>query len=101
MKAGMIFARKTTWRSRLDLEYLDETSSRKVSSRQQQDDGQKRIRPLPQFADYASKESLGQVHAGGFLHHLILTTRTVSHRGVANDERRTQEVNLGGVVRAP
>jgi len=100
MKAGMIFARKTTWRSRLDLEYLDETSSRKVSSRQQQDDGQKRIRPLPQFADYASKESLGQVHAGGFLHHLILTTRTVSHRGVANDERRTQEVNLGGVVRA-
>jgi hypothetical protein len=30
MKAGMIFARKTTWRSRLDLEYLDETSSRKV-----------------------------------------------------------------------
>ena len=29
MKAGMIFARKTTWRSRLDLDYLDETSSRK------------------------------------------------------------------------
>ena len=28
LKAGMIFARKTTWRSRLDLEYLDETSSR-------------------------------------------------------------------------
>jgi hypothetical protein len=34
MKAGMIFARKTTWRSRLDLEYLDETSSRKMSARQ-------------------------------------------------------------------
>ena len=27
---------------------------------------------LKQFADYASKETLGQVHAGGFLHHLIL-----------------------------
>jgi hypothetical protein len=81
MKAGMIFARKTTWRSRLDLEYLDETYSRKVSSRQQQDDGQKRIRPLPQFADYASKESLGQVHAGGFLHHLIHDQRgRQSHR---------------------
>ena len=39
MKAGMIFARKSTWRSRLDLEYLDETSSRKVSLRQQHDDG--------------------------------------------------------------
>ena len=72
MKAGMIFARKTTWRSRLDLEYLDETSSRKVSARQQHDDSPKRTRPLRQFADYASKETLGQVHAGGFLHHLIL-----------------------------
>ena len=30
----MIFARKSTWRSRLDLEYLDETSERKVSQRQ-------------------------------------------------------------------
>jgi len=30
MKAAMIFARKTTWRSRLDLEYLDETSNRKL-----------------------------------------------------------------------
>jgi hypothetical protein len=37
MKPGMIFARKTTWRSRLDLEYLDETSGRKASSRQQHD----------------------------------------------------------------
>jgi hypothetical protein len=72
MKAGMIFARKTTWRSRLDLEYLDETSNRKVSARQQHDDGPKRARPLRQFAYYASKESLGQVNAGGFLHHLIL-----------------------------
>jgi hypothetical protein len=72
MKAGMIFARKTTWRSRLDLEYLDETSRRKVSARQQHDDGFQRTRPLRQFADYASKETLGQVHAGGFLHHMIL-----------------------------
>ena len=68
----MIFARKTTWRSRLDLEYLDETSSRKVSSRQQHDDSPKRTRPLKQFADYASKETLGQVHAGGFLHYFVL-----------------------------
>jgi hypothetical protein len=26
---------------------------------------------LKSFTDYASKESLGQVHAGGFLHHSI------------------------------
>jgi len=70
----MIFARKTTWRSRLDLEYLDETSNRKVSARQQHDDSSKKshARPLKQFADYASKETLGQVRADGFLHHLIL-----------------------------
>jgi hypothetical protein len=71
MKAGMIFARKTTWRSRLDLEYLDETSGRKSSARQQHD-GPQRAGPLRQFADYASKETLGQVHAGGFLHYMIL-----------------------------
>jgi len=93
MKAGMIFARKTTWRSRLDLQYLDETSNRKVSARQQHDDGPEnsRVRPLKQFADYASKETLGQVHAGGFLHNLILLnedgTRTAPSQ-LSNDERK-------------
>ena len=75
IKAGMIFARKTTWRSRLDLEDLDETSSRKFSARQQHNDGPERTRPLRQFANYASKETLGQVHAGGFLHHMILINK--------------------------
>jgi hypothetical protein len=91
MKAGMIFARKTTWRSRLDLEYLDETSSRKVSARPQHDDGPKTTRPLRQFADYASKETLGQVHAGGFLHHLILINEDASRTApsqLTNDERK-------------
>ena len=78
MKAGMIFARKSTWRSRLDLEYLDETSERKVSQRQRDESDVKKSaigRKLKQFADYASKETLGQVHAGGFLHHMILAQR--------------------------
>ena len=91
MKAGMIFARKTTWRSRLDLEYLDETSSRKLSSRNQQDDGQKKTRPLRQFADYASKETPGQVHVGGFLHHLILINEDGSRTAPSQltiDERK-------------
>jgi hypothetical protein len=72
-KNGIIFARKSTWRSRLDLEYLDETSNRKDSARQRHEDGSQdsRVRPLKQFADYASKETLGRVHAGGFLHDLI------------------------------
>jgi len=89
----MIFARKTTWRSRLDLEYLDETSNRKVSACQQHDDSSKKshARPLKQFADYASKETLGQVHADGFLHNLILFnkdgTRTAPSR-LSNNERK-------------
>ena len=75
----MIFARKSTWRSRLDLEYLDENSERKVSQRERiEPDVEKSAigRNLRQFADYASKESLGQVHAGGFLHHMILANAT-------------------------
>ena len=78
MKDGMIFPFKTTWRSRLDLEYLDETSARKVAARIDQSGSEDRADPseigkkLKQFADYASKETLGQVHAGGFLHHRIV-----------------------------
>jgi len=71
VKDGQIFARKSTARGRLDLEYLDEISSRKVSLRERADMEQQIGRKLKHFADYASKESLGQVHAGGFLHHHI------------------------------
>jgi hypothetical protein len=93
MKNGIIFARKSTWRSRLDLEYLDETSNRKVSVRQRHEDGSQdsRVRPLKQFADYASKETLGQVHASGFLHDLIRVnpdgTSTAPSK-LTNDERK-------------
>jgi hypothetical protein len=71
MKDGQIFARKSTARGRLDLEYLDETSSRKVSLRERSDMEQQIGRKLKNFTDYASKETLGQVHAGGFLHHEV------------------------------
>ena len=76
MKNGQIFARKSTARGRLDLEYLDETSSRKVSLRERADMEQQIGRKLKHFTDYASKESLGQVHAGGFLHHHIRRNAT-------------------------
>lgn len=72
MKNGMIFAHKSTWRSRLDLEYLDEASQRKISQRERSEVKTSIGQKLKQFSDYASKESLGQVHAGGFLHHLIV-----------------------------
>ena len=71
MTNGQIFARKSTARGRLDLEYLDETSNRKVSLRERADMEQQIGRKLKHFTDYASKESLGQVHAGGFLHNHI------------------------------
>jgi hypothetical protein len=70
MKDGMIFPFKTTWRSRLDLEYLDETSGRKIEARKGQSHSEDEADPaavgkkLKQFTDYASKETLGQVHAG-------------------------------------
>ena len=78
MKDGMIFPFKKTWRSRLDLEYLDETSGRKIEARMAQSQSEDQAdhtavgKKLKQFADYASKETLGQVHAGGFLHHRIV-----------------------------
>ncbi len=71
MKNGQIFAHKSTARGRLDLEYLDETSGRKVSLRERADMEQQIGCKLKNFIDYASKELLGQVHAGGFLHHEI------------------------------
>lgn len=93
MKNGMIFARKTTWRSRLDLEYLDETSEQKAALRQTNDLPKKSSigQKLKQFGDYASKESFGQVHAGGFLHHRIVEnvdgTRTAPSQ-MTNAERK-------------
>ncbi len=97
MKDGMIFPFKKTWRSRLDLEYLDETSARKVAARMDQSGSEDRADPieigkkLRQFTDYASKETLGQVHAGGFLHHRIILnadgSRT-SPMALSNAERK-------------
>jgi hypothetical protein len=68
MKNGQIFAHKSTARGRLDLEYLDEVSSRKISLRDEAEMEKQIGRKLKGFTSYASKESLGQVHAGGFLH---------------------------------
>ena len=81
MKNGIIFAHKSTWRSRLDLEYLDETSRRKISARETLTAKSEIARKLRQFGDYASKETLGQVHAGGFLHDLIRVNADGSSTG--------------------
>ena len=91
MKNGQIFARKSTARGRLDLEYLDETSGRKKSLRQRAEMDDQIGRRLKHFTDYASKESIGQVHAGGFLHNLVRVnpdgTRTAPSK-LTNEERK-------------
>ena len=93
MKNGQIFAHKSTAKGRLDLEYLDETSRRKVSLRERQDLNEQIGKKLKGFADYASKETLGQVHVGGFLHDLIRInpdgTSTAPSR-LSNDERKSR-----------
>ncbi len=91
MKNGQIFARKSTARGRLDLEYLDETSSRKISLRERADMEQQIGRKLKSFTDYASKETLGQVHAGGFLHNEIRRNRdgtSTAPTQLSNAERK-------------
>jgi hypothetical protein len=91
MKNGQIFAHKSTARGRLDLEYLDECSNRKVSLPERASMEQQIGRKLKHFADYASKESIGQVHAGGFLHHRIRINpdgTSIAPGQLPNDERK-------------
>lgn len=94
MKNGIIFPFKKTWRSRLDLEYLDENSERKRSINERYGEPLENSgagKRLKQFADYASKETLGQVHAGGFFHHQILINPDGSRSApsqLSNEERK-------------
>ena len=91
MKNGQIFAYKSTARGGLDLEYLDETSRRKALLRERADMEQQIGKKLKHFTDYASKETLGQVHAGGFLHHSIrmnLDGTSTAPSQLSNAERK-------------
>lgn len=102
MKNGIIFAHKSTWRSRLDLEYLDETSRRKITARESLNTKPEIVRKLRQFGDYASKETLGQVHAGGFLHDLIRHNADGTSTAPSKlHERREEEAHLRVVVSPP
>jgi hypothetical protein len=91
VKNGFIFAHKSTARGRLDLEYLDETSGRKASLRAAKKLDEEVGKKLKGFVDYASKESIGQVHAGGFLHNAIRRnsdgTSTAPSK-LSNEERK-------------
>ncbi len=81
--------KKSTWRSSLDLEYLDETSQVK---QEQMEKFQRQIgKKLRQFNDYASKEKFGEVHVAGFLHDAVACNpdgTSTYPKKLDNDERK-------------
>lgn len=84
---GIILAKKSTWTSRLDLNYLDETSLEKRSQSEDMEIGSQ----LDQFADYASKETLGEVHISGFLHNRVAENSDGSFTHPANLENEERK----------
>ncbi|PWU06133.1 MAG: hypothetical protein C5B47_08010 [Verrucomicrobia bacterium] len=95
MKNGQIFAYKSTNRGALDIEYLDETSQKKEWLRERALNKSEVGKKLKAFADYASKETVGQVHAGGFLHNLVRINSdgtSTSPIWLSNEERKTRIV---------
>jgi hypothetical protein len=91
MKNGVIAAKKSTWRSKLDLDYLNEESE--VKERQQTKEDRKVGAQLRQFNAYASKEFTGNVHVAGFLHDRVAANPDGSntppaHLGIGERQKR-------------
>ena len=90
MKNAVILAKKSTWTSRLDIDYLDENSELKQKNKPEKEKfttGQK----LKQFSDYASKETIGQVYPGGFLHFKVGQNNDgtfIAPAALPNEERK-------------
>ena len=95
MKNGQIFAHKSTNRGVLDIEYLDETSQKKEWLRERALNKSEVGKKLKAFADYASKESIGQVHCGGCLHNMVRINpdgTSTSPTFLSNEERKKRIV---------
>lgn len=104
MTPGILLAQcKSTWRSKLDLEYLDETSATKRMQMLQK--GNAIGAKLDQFANYASKELQGQVHVAGYLHDQVAKNPdgTFTHpRHLENNKRKRRITRLWSrKLRAP
>ena len=72
MKSGMTFARKTTWRSSLNLEYLTEISRWKASARRQTRRRFEKTQALGICRLRLEGNTSVRFARSGFLHHLIL-----------------------------
>ena len=95
MKNGQILARKSTNRGAVDIEYLDEKSHKKEYIRRRSAENCEVGKKLKAFADYASKETIGQVHVGGFLHHLVCKNpdgTNTAPKALSNEERKQRIV---------
>ena len=95
MKNGQIFAYKSTNRGVVDIEYLDEKSHKKESLRRRSVEKSEVGKKLQAFADYASKETIGQVHVGGFLHHMVRMNpdgTSTAPTSLSNEERKQRIV---------
>ena len=94
MKNGQIFAKKSTQRGpfkKESIEYLDETSKLKKLLRTHSQNKSEVGKKLKAFFDYASKETVGQVHVGGFFHHLVCQNSDGTNTGataLSNEERK-------------
>ena len=83
MKNGIIVTKKTTWTSKVEVDYLDETSPKK--QRQQRRKNERNIgEKLQQFNDYADKDNLGRVYVGGFFHQLVAENPSGTFTAPAN-----------------
>ena len=70
----------------VNIEYLDVTSDAKKSYR--------KTNKLTKSVDYLTKEELGQVHAGGFLHDHLLAMRKQGEPGPANLENEIRKERI-------
>ena len=71
MKNGIIITKKTTWTSKIEVDYLDEFSPKKQRQLQEKAEINAVGEKLKQFNDYADKDNLGRVYVGGFFHRQV------------------------------
>lgn len=93
MKWGYILEKTSTVKSRIDIDYLDETSDLKASYTQKnsgetiKEVKNKTVQKLNDI-EYLTKEEQGQVHAGGFLRDQLLSKGGPSPGALDNNTRK-------------
>ena len=71
MNNGIIVTKKTTWKSKLNVDYLDEFSAEKQRQLLKKGEVKTIGEKLKQFNAYADKDNLGRVYVGGFFHQAV------------------------------